>query len=71
MLKEYRKHEQERRAQGIPALALNAEQVADLVELIKKDKFINGKISVNKIKNIFNYSKHFKHVNYIFRRVFK
>ena len=43
----------------------------DLVELIKKDKFINGKIAVNKIKNIFNYSKHFKHVNYIFRRVFK
>ena len=43
----------------------------DLVELIKKDKFINGKITVNKIKNIFNYSKHFKHVNYIFRRVFK
>ncbi len=36
MLKEYRKHEQERRAQGIPALALNAEQVADLVELIKE-----------------------------------
>ncbi len=35
MLKEYRKHEQERQAQGIPALALNAEQVADLVELIK------------------------------------
>ena len=35
MLKEYRKHEQERCAQGIPALALNAEQVADLVELIK------------------------------------
>ena len=25
----------------------------DLVELIKKDKFINGKIAVNKIKNIF------------------
>lgn len=36
MLKEYRKHEEERRAQGIPALALNAEQVADLVELIKE-----------------------------------
>ena len=35
MLKEYRKHEQERRAQGIPALALKAEQVADLIELIK------------------------------------
>ena len=45
MLKEYRKHEEERRAQGIPALALNAEQVADLVELIKEppadeDEFI-------------------------------
>ena len=43
----------------------------DLVELIKKDKLINSKITVNKIKNIFNYSKHFKYVNYIFRRVFK
>ena len=43
----------------------------DLVELIKKDKLINKKISPNKIKNIFNYSKHFKYVNYIFRRVFK
>jgi len=45
VLKEYRKHEEERRAQGIPALALNAEQVADLVELIKEppadeDEFI-------------------------------
>jgi len=42
----------------------------DLVELIKKDKLINSKITANKIKNIFNYSKHFKYVNYIFRRVF-
>ena len=42
----------------------------DLIELIKKDKLINSKISINKMKNIFNYSKHFKHVNYIFRRVF-
>ena len=36
MLTEYRKHEEERRSLGIPPLALNAEQVADLVELIKK-----------------------------------
>ena len=43
----------------------------DLIELIKKDKLINNKITINKIKNIFNYSRHFKHVNYIFRRVFK
>ena len=42
----------------------------DLIELIKKDKLINSKISINKMKNIFNYSKHFKYVNYIFRRVF-
>ena len=45
MLKEYRKHEEERRTQGIPAPALDAEQVADLVELIKEppageDEFI-------------------------------
>ena len=43
----------------------------DLVELIQKDKIINSKIPVNKMKNIFNYSKHFKYINYIFRRVFK
>ena len=43
----------------------------DLVELIQKDKIINSKVSVNKMKNIFNYSKHFKYINYIFRRVFK
>ena len=42
----------------------------DLIELIKKDKLINRKITVNKIKNIFNYSRYFKHINYIFRRVF-
>ena len=43
----------------------------DLVELIQKDKIINSKISINRMKNIFNYSKHFKYINYIFRRVFK
>tara|TARA_Y100001949_G_C15985864_1_gene330549 strand:+ start:596 stop:3175 length:2580 start_codon:yes stop_codon:yes gene_type:complete len=36
MLTEYRKHEEERRSLGIPPLALNTEQVADLVELIKE-----------------------------------
>ena len=43
----------------------------DLIELIKKDKSILSKISEKKLKNIFNYSKHFKNVNYIYRRVFK
>ena len=42
----------------------------DLIELIKKDKLINSKIPISKMENIFNYSKHFKYVNYIFRRVF-
>ena len=41
-----------------------------LLELIKKDKFINKKIPDSKLKKIFSYSKHFKNVNYIFRRVF-
>jgi len=36
MLEEYKVHEKERSLLGIPALALNAKQVADLVELIKK-----------------------------------
>jgi len=43
----------------------------NLIELIKKDKTILNKIPEKKLKNIFNYSKHFKNVNYIFRRVFK
>ena len=43
----------------------------NLIELIKKDKNILNKIPEKKLKNIFNYSKHFKNVNYIFRRVFK
>ena len=43
----------------------------DLINLVKKDKFILSKISSKRIDNIFNYSKHFKNVNYIFKRVFK
>ena len=43
----------------------------DLIELIKKDKRILSKIPEKKLKNIFNYSKHFKNVSYIYRRVFK
>ena len=35
MLKEYKDHVEERLQQGIPPLPLNAEQVADLVELLK------------------------------------
>ncbi len=43
----------------------------DLIDLIKKDKSITNKISSKKIDSIFKYSKHFKNVNYIFKRVFK
>jgi adenylosuccinate lyase len=43
----------------------------DLIDLIKKDKFITSKISLKRIVSIFKYSKHFKNVNYIFKRVFK
>ena len=43
----------------------------DLINLIKKDKSITDKISLKKIDNIFKYTKHFKNVNYIFKRVFK
>jgi aconitate hydratase 2 / 2-methylisocitrate dehydratase len=35
MLEAYRQHVEERAQQGIPPLPLNAEQVADLVELLK------------------------------------
>ncbi len=42
----------------------------DLIKLIKNDKNITNKISEKKINSIFTYTKHFKNVNYIFRRVF-
>ncbi len=43
----------------------------NLIDVISSDKFIMNKISQKKLKSIFNYSKHFKNVNLIFRRVFK
>ena len=43
----------------------------DLFNVIQTDKYIMSKISTKKLKTIFNYSKHFKNVNFIFRRVFK
>ena len=42
-----------------------------LFDIVKKDKFIIDKVSLNKLKKIFNYSAHFKNINLIFNRVFK
>ena len=43
----------------------------NLISIVMKDKIIMSKISPKKLKSIFSYSKHFKNVNLIFRRVFK
>tara|TARA_Y100001960_G_scaffold80207_1_gene85657 strand:+ start:56 stop:1348 length:1293 start_codon:yes stop_codon:yes gene_type:complete len=43
----------------------------DLFDVIQSDKYIVSKISIKKLRSIFSYSKHFKNVNLIFRRVFK
>ena len=43
----------------------------DLFNVVQSDKYIMSKISTNKLRTIFSYSKHFKNVNLIFRRVFK
>jgi adenylosuccinate lyase len=43
----------------------------NLFNVISNDKFIMSRISIKKLKNIFNYSSHFKNINLIFRRVFK
>ena len=43
----------------------------NLFNVISNDKFIMSKISFKRIKAIFNYSSHFKNINFIFRRVFK
>ena len=43
----------------------------DLFNAIQTDKYIMSNISPKKLRTIFSYSKHFKNVNLIFRRVFK
>ena len=43
----------------------------DLFNVIQSDKYIMSKIPTKKLKKIFSYSKHFKNVNLIFKRVFK
>ncbi len=43
----------------------------NLLDAIKSDKYIINNIPQKKLKTIFSYSKHFKNVNLIFRRVFK
>ena len=43
----------------------------DLFDVISSDRLIMSKITSKKLKSIFSYSKHFKNVNLIFRRVFK
>ena len=43
----------------------------DLLNVIQSDKYIVKNISQKKLKAIFSYSKHFKNINLIFRRVFK
>ena len=44
---------------------------SDLFKVIQSDKYIMSRISPKRLKSIFSYSKHFKNVNLIFRRVFK
>ena len=43
----------------------------NLFDLVSKDKKIMSIISEKKLRTIFNYSDHFKKVNFIFKRVFK
>ena len=43
----------------------------NLFNVIQNDKYIMSRISLKRLKTIFSYSKHFKNVNLIFRRVFK
>ena len=42
----------------------------DLFNVIQSDKYIMSHISQKRLRSIFSYSKHFKNINLIFRRVF-
>ncbi len=46
-------------------------QDLDLFNVIQSDKYIMNNISPKRLSSIFSYSKHFKNVNFIFKRVFK
>ena len=43
----------------------------NLYEAIQSDKYITSKISSKRLRSIFSYSKDFRNINLIFRRVFK
>mgnify|MGYP006251043885 CR=1 FL=1 len=43
----------------------------NLLNIIQSDKYIMSKISPKRLTAIFSYSKHFKNINLIFKRVFK
>ena len=43
----------------------------DLLNVVQSDTYIINNISQQRLRSIFSYSKHFKNVNLIFRRVFK
>ena len=43
----------------------------NLFDVISNDRFIMNKISLKKLKTIFNYSTHFKNVDLIFKRVLR
>ena len=43
----------------------------NLLDVVMNDKNITSRISIKKMKKIFDYSSHFKNVNLIFNRVFK
>ena len=51
MLEAYRKHVEERAAQGIPPKPLNAEQVNELVELLKTPPSDEGEFLVDLLTN--------------------
>ncbi|MBN4063862.1 hypothetical protein JYT79_03675 [Cardiobacterium sp. AH-315-I02] len=51
MLESYRQHVAEREAQGLPPLALDANQVAELVELIKNPPVGEGKVLIDLLVN--------------------
>ena len=46
------------------------EENLNLYDVLLEDKLIMNKISQKRLKSVFNYSKHFKNVNLIFKRVF-
>ena len=53
------------------AMKIWSGQANSFLELLKNDAAVTEKLSIKKLEEIFDFSYHTKHIDYIFKQVFK